>query len=97
MIIGLSTASAFAESPLTLNPDQLKAFSDQMQKMQHCMNSIDQNAVKALESKANEVKSAVKSLCADGKPQQAQARAIAFGKEIANDPSVKKLAQCGEA
>jgi hypothetical protein len=66
----------------------------QMQKMQTCMQSVDQSRFKVYEQRANKVESEVKSLCASGRRDEAQQRAIAFSQEFASDPDVSKMMEC---
>jgi hypothetical protein len=66
----------------------------QMQKMQACMQSVDQSRLKVYEQQANKVEAEVKSLCASGKRDEAQQRAIAFSQEFTGDPDVRKMMEC---
>ncbi len=66
----------------------------QMQKMQVCMQSVDQSRLKAYEQQANKVEAEVKSLCASGKRDEAQQRAIDLSQEFASDPDVRKMMEC---
>jgi proline racemase len=68
----------------------------QMQKMQECMQSIDQSEMKALEVRGNQMNAEVKALCAAGKRDEAEAKAIAFGQETAQSDALKKMAECGK-
>ncbi len=67
-----------------------------MQKMESCMQNIDQTKLKALEQRSSRSEAEVKSLCASGKREEAQAKAISFGKEIARDPVMQAMKKCGE-
>jgi len=67
-----------------------------MQEMQSCMQNVDQNELNALEQRSNQFEAKMKSLCASGKRDEAQARAITFGTEIMNDPTITALRKCGE-
>lgn len=66
----------------------------QMQKMQTCMQSIDQSRMQVFEQQANKVEAEVKSLCASGKRGEAQQKAVAFGQELARDPDASKMMEC---
>jgi hypothetical protein len=68
----------------------------QMQKMQTCMQDIDQSRLQEFEQRANKVEAEVKSLCASGKRDTAQQNAIAFGQEVADNPDVQKMLECGK-
>ncbi|MGB7933033.1 MAG: hypothetical protein WCH04_12550 [Gammaproteobacteria bacterium] len=66
----------------------------QMQKMQACMQSVDQSRLQAFEQQAKRVEAEVKSLCASGKRDEAQQKAVAFSQEFASDPDTRKLMEC---
>jgi hypothetical protein len=66
----------------------------QMQKMQECMQSVDQSRLQAFEQQANKVEAEVKSLCASGKRDAAQQQAVAFSQERARDPDAMKMVEC---
>jgi hypothetical protein len=66
----------------------------QMQKMQACMQSVDQSRLKVYEQQANKVEAEVKSLCASGKRDEAQQKAVAFAQEFASDPDARKMMEC---
>ncbi len=68
----------------------------QMQNMQSCMQNVDQEQLKMLEQRAYQTEADVKSLCASGKRDKAQERAISFGKEISKDPTMQAMKKCGE-
>lgn len=67
-----------------------------MQEMQACMQNVDQNKLKALEQRSNQFEAEMKSMCASGKRDEAQTKAIAFGMEIRNDPTIQAMRKCGE-
>ncbi len=68
----------------------------QMQKMQACMQNVDQAKLKVLEQRSYQFEAEVKSLCDSGKRDEAQEKAISFGKEIVNDPTMQAMRQCSE-
>jgi hypothetical protein len=59
----------------------------QMQKMQTCMQGVDQSQLQAFEQRASKIEAEVKSLCASGKRDDAQQKAMAFGQEVVGNPS----------
>ncbi len=68
----------------------------QMQKMQSCMQEVDQAKLKVIEQRSYQLEAEVKSLCAKGKRDKAQDKAISFGMEMMNDPEMLKMRKCGE-
>jgi len=74
----------------------MQKMMQQMEKMQTCMEDIDTDRLKALEQKSRQMEAEVKSLCAKGKRDEAQQKALSFGKEISNDRTMKTIRKCGE-
>ncbi len=68
----------------------------QMQKLQDCIQRIDQSEITAMEQRAKEIAAEVKALCADGKRDQAQEQIITFSKKLAKTPALQELKRCGE-
>lgn len=75
--------------------DQNKMMA-QMMEMQQCFQSIDQSEINALQQRALELQHIIKSLCSKGQDSKATQQAIAFGTEIAQSQTVKKIRQCTE-
>jgi dsDNA-specific endonuclease/ATPase MutS2 len=67
-----------------------------MQKMQECMAKVDQSALEGLEKRSEELEAEIKSLCEQGKKKKAQKKAIAFGKEMMDNPALKQMRKCSE-
>ena len=68
----------------------------QMQKMQTCMQGVDQSRLQEFEQQANIIEAEVKSLCASGKRDDAQQKAIAFAQEVTGNPDIRKMTECGK-
>ena len=88
--------TAHAQNYPGMNEADMQKMKQQMEKMQSCMEKVDQSKLKALEQRSKKMEAEVKSLCASGKRDKAQQQAIAFGTEIASDPSIKSMMKCGE-
>ena len=86
---------AFAQNYPGMSEADMQKMMQQMEKMQSCMEKIDEEQLKALEKRSNRLEHEVKALCDNGKRDEAQKKAIEFGKEIAKDPSMKQMRQCG--
>lgn len=67
-----------------------------MQQMQTCMQSIDQSRMEEFEQRSIEIDAKVKSLCASGKRKEAEQEAMAYGRELASDPDIKKMTKCSQ-
>jgi len=87
---------ALAQSHQGMNEKDMQKMMQQMQKMESCMQDIDQTKLKALEQRSSRSEAEVKSLCASGKREEAQAKAISFGKKIASDPIMQTMKKCSE-
>jgi type II secretory pathway component PulJ len=67
-----------------------------LQEMQSCMENVDQDKLKALEQGQNQFEAEVKSLCASGKRDEAQKKAVSYAKEMMSNPAIQALSKCGE-
>ena len=77
-------------------PGMSEADMQKMEQMQSCMEKIDEAKLKAIEQRSSQIEEEIKSLCTGGKRAEAQTKAEAFGKEMANDPTVQAMGKCGE-
>jgi hypothetical protein len=67
-----------------------------MQEMQECMAKVDQAELEALEQRSEEMDAEITALCEQGKRDEAQKKAIAYGKEMMKNPALKQMKECGE-
>lgn len=67
-----------------------------MQEMMECMSQIDQAALAGLQEKSEQFEQELKELCSQGKRSEAQEKAIAYSKEMMDDPVLKQMQKCGE-
>jgi hypothetical protein len=79
-----------------MNEADMQKMMQQMEQVQNCMEKVDREQLMALERRSRQIKAEIDSLCASGKRDQAQNKAIAFGKEVAQDDTMKTLRECGE-
>jgi len=79
-----------------MSEEQMQAMMQQMQKAQQCMEQVDQEQLKKLEARTSRMEAEIKKLCQAGKRDEAEAKAMAFGKEMAKDPTVKQYQRCAE-
>lgn len=91
-----TSMGAVAQNYQGMNEADMQKMMAQMQQMESCMENVDQEQLKALEQRANKFETEVKSLCASGKRDEAQQKAMLFGKEMAADPVVQTMSKCGE-
>jgi len=67
-----------------------------VQQMQACMAQVDQAKLEVLGQRSDEVDAEIASLCQHGMRDEAQDRAIAYSKEMADDPVVQQMKKCSE-
>jgi hypothetical protein len=89
-------AAAQAQYPGGMSDADMQKMMQGMQEMQACMADIDQAAMERMGKEAEQMHAEVKALCADGKRDAAQARAVDFGMKAAKDPAMKAMAECGK-
>ncbi len=85
-----------AQDYSNMNEADLEKMMQQMEKMQSCMGRIDETKIKSLEQRTKKMEAEVQSLCAAGDRDQAQEKAMAYGEDLANDPTMRSLVECGE-
>lgn len=91
--IGFMT-STHAEEMANMNGMNMQQMMVQMQKMQQCLQQVDEAELRQYEARINQLQPELKSLCQQGKRDEAQQKAIAFGKEIADSESIKIIKAC---
>lgn len=89
-------AVAFAQNYPGMNQGDMQKMMQQMQKVQQCMEGIDQSQLNDLQQRAEQMKKEIDTLCAQGNRSKAQKTALSFSKEIAKDPSMNQMRKCGE-
>ncbi|MDD1620494.1 MAG: hypothetical protein LUQ11_03350 [Methylococcaceae bacterium] len=74
----------------------MQKMMEQAQGMQTCMENIDQAEMEAFQQRAEQMDADVKALCAAGKRDAANARAVSFGREAASSKVMQQMKKCGE-
>ena len=87
---------AFAQNYQGMSEKDMQKMMEQMQKMQTCMQDVNQSRLQEFEQRAKKTEDEVSSLCASGKRDEAQKKAMDFGLEVAADPDMKKMMECGK-
>lgn len=80
----------------SMSEQDMQIMMQQAQKMQECMMNIDQEKLRKIEQRSKQLDAELKALCAEGKRDEAQAKAISFGVEMAEDPTLLEMRKCGE-
>lgn len=98
--VGLLFASALAlcgpAAAQQMDPAELQRLMEQAQGLQACLARIDQSQLAALRERGETIAAELKSLCAAGQRDAAQARAVEYGREMAGSPLLESLGDCGE-
>ncbi len=87
---------AFAQDFQNMNQGDMQKMMEQAQKMQVCIQNIDQEKLQELEQRSEQFGIEIKTLCDSGKRDKAQEKAMSFAKEMAKDPTVLQMGKCGE-
>ena len=85
-----------AQNYQNMSEEDMQKMMQQAQKMQSCMQNIDQAKLEAIDQRSSEILANIDSLCASGKRDEAQAKAISYGKEMAKDPTMLTMRKCSE-
>lgn len=68
----------------------------QMLEMQHCLERVDKQQMLDLEQRGLALRDEVADLCANGQGADAQRKAMAFGRQIAESEVLKQVSLCTE-
>jgi hypothetical protein len=93
LVLLLLPMTAQAQNPYDMGGEEMNRM---MMQMESCMENIDEARMDALQGRSDQVNAEIRALCAQGKRDKAQQRAVAFGREMAADPTVKQMRRCGE-
>ncbi len=85
-----------AQSYQGMNEKDMQRMMQQMQAMQSCMQNIDQTEMQELEQRSRRMEAEISSLCAQGKRDEAQNRAMSYGLEMAKNQTVQELGECSK-
>lgn len=75
---------------------QMNRMMQGMGEMMACMQQVDQKELQALGERAQAMEKEMKGLCAEGRRDEAQQRAMEFGRDMAQSESYTQLRECGE-
>jgi|GEM_PF-6043986 len=77
-----------------MSPEAMQEMMQKMEEMQRCMAQIDEVELKQLEQRSYQFEADVKSLCSADQRSAAQAKAVAFSREIKSSKALQKLQEC---
>ena len=75
-------AVVFAQNFQNMTEQDMQRMMELAQKMQACMEQVDQAQLAQLEQRSKEFEAELKALCDAGKRDEAQKKAMAYGKEM---------------
>lgn len=87
--------NVLAQPPAGMSEADMQQMMQGMQAMQECMAKVDMAAMERLGEEGKQLEAEVKSLCAAGKRDAAQDKAMAFAMKAAKDPSMQAMGECG--
>ena len=96
ILVALMPLLANAEGFTGGNPQQMQGMMQKVQKMQACMQNIDQGQMKAIKQKGEQMGVEIKALCAAGKRSQAQAAVVSYGQDMMTNPTIQEMKKCAE-
>ena len=96
IILLLMPMVTVAQNYQNMSEEDMQKMMQQAEKMQSCMQNIDQAKLQAIDQRSSQVLAKIDSLCASGKRDEAQETAISYGKEMAKDPTMQEMRKCGE-
>ncbi len=91
----LSVTVTYAGETGGMSDEQMQKMMQNARKMQECFEKIDRSAFEKLEKEGEEVGAEIDALCKAGKRNEAQARAVAYGKKISESEEMKEIQKCG--
>ena len=95
-LLCLTPITSFAQNPMGMSEGDMQKMMLQIQEAQACMEKIDHAELEVLEKKAEQFEAEMKSLCASGKRDAAQEKAMVYVKEIVNSSAVREAKKCGK-
>ena len=95
-LLYLIPITVLAQNPMGMNADEVQIMMQNIKKAQECMAKIDRSEQLTLEVKQMRFEDAVRPLCASGKRDAAQKKALLFEKEMSNNSLLKALNKCNQ-
>lgn len=95
-LLSLFAFAAQAQNPAGMSDADMEKMMQGMEAMHECMANLDQAALEQFGKEGEQMNSEIKALCADGKRDEAQDKAMEYGKKVASDPTMKAMAECGK-
>lgn len=94
LLIGLSLQTARAENMSPMDTPQMQNMIQQMNKMQQCLQEVDEMELHRYEEKINALEIELRRLCKAGKDAEAQQKAVAFARELNASKIFQQIEAC---
>ncbi len=86
----------FGQNFPNMNEQDMQKMKQGIQKMQTCMQNVDQEKLKEIQKQSEKFESEIKSLCSSAKRDEAQKKAILFTEKTMKNPVIETLKKCSE-
>lgn len=96
ILVLLLPVVTFAQTSQGMNEQDMQKLTQQMQRLQSCMQNVDQAELQEIQQRSVQVEAEIKALCAEGKRDEAQQRAISFGRDMVQNPTMQEMRSCGD-
>jgi len=95
LFVTLSIATAASAQNMSgMDGMNMQQMMVQMNKMQQCLMQVDESTLRDYERRIYKLDPELKTLCKAGKRDEAQQKAIKFGKEVARSDAFKTIQAC---
>jgi hypothetical protein len=95
LMLVLAPVMTMAQSNSGMSAEMMEMM-EKAQKAQACMQNIDTAEMEKLMQEGEQKKAEVESLCAAGKRDEAQQKAIDLSREMMDDPAMVEMRKCSE-
>ncbi len=96
LIAALLPTLALAQDYQGMSQQDMQKMMQGMQQMQSCMQKVNQAEMEAAGKRAEAMQKEVEALCAGGKRDEAQAKGMAFAREMQQNPAMQQMGECGQ-
>ncbi len=94
LILAPLPAAAQTYPGMNMNQQDMQKMMLQAQKAQACMEKVDKAALEALQQESQRFEAEIRALCEAGKRDQAQEKALAYGRKMTTSPVVVEMKKC---
>ena len=96
-LLGAARGLASTAHAQVLDGGQIQMLLGQAEQIEQCMAKANNSATQDLLQRGEQVSAEIENLCRAGKRDAAQAKALAFGREMADSPAMANLQECAGA